>query len=420
MNRIGGAGKSPKALEPNSALWNKGFVIIILVSCLVSFGNFIVGSAFSYWIIDIGGTRATFGLVHGLYSALCLISRPITGWFADNGNRRVTFILSCFVYVSSMILMLFSPIFGLFVGLRLIQGLGIGSAQTMVTACSYDEIPVSQMDRGVGYIALINSLATSATPALAIKTYNTGGPGPLVVWSTIAIVTGIAVSFFVTFRKNEAPEKKKLRDVFDVRQLFDIRCLKPAIPLAFSVNLTMGVQTFLTLYGREIGIPNPGWFATLSAIVMVAARLLLDRFKAADPFPRKRIYMSFVLFFAKLIVLGFCKNTFMYCLAAVLSASGNAILSPLLSSMVIRSVPNERRGVAASTVGICGDIGMIIGSIGGGFIAEALGYSTLYFVSIIPVAFCVIYYRAVLDGKFVPWDMRGTKEKELPASGEKQ
>ena len=403
------------AMGENAALWNRGFVLIILVSCLVSFGNFFVGSAFSYWIIDLGGTSATFGLVHGLYSAVCLISRPITGWLADNGNRRVTFLLSCFVYISSMILMLISPIFGLFVALRLIQGLGIGSAQTMVTACSYDEIPASQMDRGVGYIALISSLATSATPALAIRTYNSAGPKALVLWSSVAIVAGIAVSFFVVFRAPAAPRKqRRLRDALSLRQLFDVRCLKPAIPLAFSVNLTMGVQSYITLYGRRLGVPNPGWFATISAVVMVITRLLLDRFKTAEPFPRRRIYFAYGLFVAKLVVLGLCRGTALYCFAAVLSAAGNAILAPLLTGMVIRSVPEERRGVAASTTGICGDVGMIVGSTAGGFIADALGYPALFFLAVIPVLLCMGYCRAVLDGKFVPWSER-YPVPELPA-----
>lgn len=392
--------------EPNSQLWHKGFVLIILVSCLISFGNFFIGNSFSYWIVDMGFPKSTFGLVHGLFSLMCLIARPFTGWMADHGNRRLTFVLSCFVYVGSMILMLISPIFGIFVGLRLIQGVGIGSAQTMLTACAYDEIPTSQMDRGVGYMTLINSLATSAIPALSIRTYNSAGPKALVLWSSIAIIAGIAVSYLVVFRRPAPTENATLKDALKIKNLFDVRCLKPAIPLAFAVNLVMGVQSYITLFGRDIGVPNPGWFATISAIVMVISRLVLDRFKTDNPFPRGRIYLAFAVIVGKLVVLGLCKGTFMYCFAAVLSAVGNTILSPLLSSMVIRSVPNERRGAAASTINVCGDVGMIIGSTVGGYVVEGLGYSGLFFAAIIPVMFGCIYCRMMLDGKFIPWDQR--------------
>lgn len=281
------------AVEPNSVLWNKGFILILFVSCLVNFGNYFVGNAFSYWIIDIGGTAATYGLIHGLYSALCLLARPITGWLADNGSRRATFICSCFVYVSAMILMLISPFFGLFVGMRLIMGIGIGSATTVVTACSYNEIPASKMDKGVGYISLCSSLVTAATPALSIGTYNSGGPKSLVIWSAIAIAVGVGVSFFVSFGRPAQKKKINIKDVFNPKNLFDIRCLKPAIPMAMSVNLGLGVRTFVTLYGRSLGFSNPGWFSTISAIGLIAVRLILDRVKSAEQFPRKRVYLAY-------------------------------------------------------------------------------------------------------------------------------
>jgi MFS family permease len=405
----------------NSTLWNKGFIVIILVSCLVNFGNFFVGSAFSYWIVDIGGSSATFGLIHGLYSALCLVARPITGWLADNGNRRTTFILSCFVYVSSMILMLISPFFGLFVALRLIQGLGIGSASTLVTTCSYDEIPTKHLDKGVGYIALISSLATAATPALAIKSYNQSGPQSLVLWSTISIILGVGLSFFVVFRKPAVQKKLKLKDVFDPKQLFDVRCLKAAIPLAFSLNLSMGVGTFVTLFGRSLGFANPGWFSTISAIGLLCVRLILDRIKSDTAYPRKRIYFSFCVFILYILCIGLCRNMVMFCIAAILKAVTLGTMMPCFTSMIIQSVPPERRGVAASTTGICGDVGMILGSTIGGFVSNLWGYPVMFLLLIIPVVACCIYYRFALDGRYVPWSQQqaisAAQAVALPGSG---
>jgi len=389
---------------PPSVLWNKGFILITLISCLVNFGNFFVGNAFSYWIIDIGGTASTYGLIHGLYSALCLLARPITGWLADNGSRRATFICSCLVYVSSMILMLVSPFFGLFVGMRLVMGLGIGSATTVVTACSYDEIPASKMDKGVGYISLFSSLITAATPALSIGTYNKSGPQALVIWSVIAMAVGIGLSFFVTFRKRDTAKKKSIKDAFSPKNLFDIRCIKPAIPMALSVNLGLGVRTFVTLYGRYLGFANPGWFSTISAIGLIFVRLILDRIKSDEPFPRKRIHLAYAVYVVFIFCLAFCKNLVMFYTAALLWSVAYGILMPSFTSMIIRSVPSDRRGVAASMTGICGDVGMILGSTIGGLISDAMGYGKMYLFVLIPVALCFVYYRVFLDRKIVPWD----------------
>ena len=400
------------AAAPNSALWNRGFLIIILVSCLINFGNFFVGNAFSYWIIDIGGTNATFGLIHGLYSALCLVARIFTGWLADNSNRRVTFLASCAVFIGSIIMMLISPFLGLFIAMRLLSGFGIGSATTVVTACSYDEIPDEKMDKGIGYIALFSSLITALTPVLSISAYNSHGPKSLVLISSIAIVVGVAVSYLVTFRMPDPETKKKLslKNVFDPKQLFDVRCLKPAIPMALSVHLGMGVQSFITLYGRSLGFANPGWFSTVSAIGLVFVRLALDRFKNDDPAPSKRIYFAYGILVIFLVCLAFCRNLILFYATAVLWAISFGILMPSFTGMIVRSVPESRRGVAASMTGICGDVGMVVGSTVGGYISDAFGYPVMYLCVIVPVIACCIYYRIALDGKYQPWDAARTGE----------
>lgn len=389
---------------PNSALWHKGFVVIVLVSCLVNFGNHFVGSGFSYWIVDKGGTSATFGLIHGLYSALCMFARPVTGWLADHGNRRTTFLCSCFVYASTLILMLVSPLFGVFVAMRLIQGVGVGSATTIVNACAYDEVPADKMDKGVGYISLFSSIVTAITPALSIKTYNQSGPETLVIWSVISVVVGAGLSFLVVFRRNENSQKLMIKDVFDPKQLFDARCLKPSILLACSVYLGLGVRTFVNLYGRSLGFANPGWFSTISAFGLIFVRLILDRIKAKEEFPRKRVYFAYGVFVLYLLCLAFCRNLAMFYTAAILWSVAFGILMPSFTSMVIRSVPTERRGVAASMTGVTSDVGMILGSTVGGYIADSLGYPALYLLVLIPVVACVVYYRVALDGKFHAWD----------------
>lgn len=400
------SGKEFVLPEPNSSLWHKGFIIIIFVSCLVNFGNFFVGNAFSYWIIDMGGTSATYGLVHGLFSAVCLIARPFCGWLADNGNRRVTFVVSAFVYVASMILMLITPYFGLFVALRLIQGLGNGGASTVITACSYDEIPATKMDKGIGYIALFSSLVTATTPALTISVYNKSGPTPLVIWAAIATFVGVGLSFFIAFRKPPVHKKIAFKDVFDLKQLFDVRCLKPAIPMALSVHLGMGVRSFVALYGRSLGFANPGWFSTVSAVGLIFVRLILDRVKTTEQFPTKRVYFAYGVFILYIVCIAFCKNLVMFYTAAVLWSVAFGILQPSFTSMIIRSVPEERRGVAASTTHVCGDIGMILGSTIGGFISDRWGYTVMFLLVIIPTVACCLFYRAKLAGKFVPYDQQ--------------
>ncbi len=390
--------------DQGSVLWNRYFCLIILISSAISFGNFFVGVAFSYWVVDKGGSTGTFGLIHGLYSMLIMLARPITGWLADHGDRRKTFIFSCVVYVSSMILMLISPFFGLFVALRLIQGAGTGGALTIITASSYDYIPPSKMDKGIGYIALTGSIIHAVTPALSIGAYNSGGPVPLVVWSAAATALGVGLSWLVAFRTPKEPKKFRIREVFNFSVLFEKRSLLPALVMAFSLNLGLGANTFIVLYGRSLGIGNPGWYSTISAVGLVLVRLILDRIKTNEAFPRRRIYLAFSTFIANLVALALCRNIYMYFAAAVLWSVAFGILMPSFTSMVIKAAPADRRGAATSTAGVSSDVGMIIGSTLGGFIVDALGYPALYLMVIVPVILCCVAYRLFIDGKFKAWE----------------
>ncbi len=397
-----------------STLWNRYFLLIIVISCAINFGNFFIGAAFSYWVIDMGGTNATFGVIHGLYSLLIMVARPITGWLADHGDRRKTFIASVVVYVSSMFLMLISPFFGLFVALRLIQGAGVGGATTIVTTSSYDYIPSSKLDKGIGYIALFSSIITALTPALSISTYNSSGPTPLVVWSAVATVIGVALSYLITFRTPKEPKKFRIKEIFDYKVLFEKRSMKPAIVMALSVNLVMGANTFVVLYGRQIGIQNPGWFSSVSAVVLIFVRIILDRIKTNEMFPRKRVYLAYVSLIAGLVCLALCKNLVMYFIAAFFWAIAFGILFPAFTSMIIKAAPASRRGAATSTAGVAADVGMILGSTVGGFVVQALGYSALYLIVIVPVILCCLYYRFFIDGKYKAWEQTAQAESEQP------
>ncbi|NLT39684.1 MAG: MFS transporter [Clostridiales bacterium] len=395
-----------------SALWNRYFCLVILISSAVSFGNFFVGVAFSYWVVDMGGSNGTFGLIHGLYSFLIMLARPVTGWLADNGDRRKTFVFSCVVYVSSMILMLISPYFGLFVALRLIQGAGTGGASTIITTSSYDYIPPSKMDKGIGYISLFGSIIHAVTPALSVGTYNTGGPAALVIWSAAATALGVALSWLVVFRTPKEPKKFSIKEVFNLGVLFEKRSIKPALVMAFSLNLGLGANTFIVLYGRSLGIGNPGWYSTISAAGLLIVRLILDKVRTNEVFPRKRIYLAFATFVANLVCLALCKNIYMFFAAAVLWSVTFGILMPSFTSMVIKAAPADRRGAATSTAGVSSDVGMILGSTLGGFIVDGLGYPALFAVVIAPVILCCIAYRLFIDGKFKSWEEQEVSNAE--------
>ena len=188
-----------------SRLFNKYFCIILLMGAAVNFANYIVGSAFSLWVVDAGGSNSTYGTIHSLYSFVILLARPVAGWIIDNGNRKQAFIVASIIYVSTMLLMLYSPVFGLFVGARLAMGVGNGLSVQITNTVAFDYMPKDKMDKGIGYVTLCSSLMSAFTATISVSTYKASGPSTLVMMSVAATAVAVALSFLLVFR---IPERK--------------------------------------------------------------------------------------------------------------------------------------------------------------------------------------------------------------------
>ena len=383
-----------------SNLFNKYFCIILLMGAAVNFANYIVGSAFSLWVIDAGGSNTTYGTIHSLYSLVILLARPIAGWIIDHGNRRQAFIVASIIFVATMFLMLYSPIFGIFVGARLAMGAGNGVAVQMTNTLGFDYMPRDKMDRGIGYVTLCSSLMSAFTATISVSTYKNHGPSALVYMSAAAMVFAVALSFLLVYRIPEGRgEKFNLKDVFDLNKLFEIRSVKPALISAFSTYFGFGLRSYVILYGRSLGFANPGWFTTASALGLLAVRFILDRIPVTEKSKDRRVYFAFAVFVLYLVTISLCNNFVVYIIAALLWSVLFGILTPTLQSIAIKAAPAERRGAASSTFHCASDIGIIVGSYLGGKLSDAFGYSKMFLFGLIPVVLSMIYYTIALKDK---------------------
>jgi MFS family permease len=146
-----------------------------------------------------------------------------------------------------------------------------------------------------------------------------------------------------------------------------------------------GVITFLTLYAKEFGLSDfTGLYFTIMAVGMGLARVfggqIFDRFG-----PRVIVLAGLLL-----AIIGFYLLSRMpYCSCFIASSffigAGLGIIMPTFQSMANNMVRKERRGVANATFLIGLDLGIGLGSILSGFLADvfSLSFSYLFSVGII-------------------------------------
>ncbi len=78
-----------------------------------------------------------------------------------------------------------------------------------------------------------------------------------------------------------------------------------------------------------------------------------------------------------LLLIGYSQKLWMLLLAAAANAFGFGAVQPMLQSLCMKAVPQERRGSASATNYIFMDIGTILGSNICGFVAEIYGYTEI-------------------------------------------
>ena len=166
--------------------------------------------------------------------------------------------------------------------------------------------------------------------------------------------------------------------------------------------LTYGsIVSFLPLYAVSRGITNPGMFFTAYAIVVIVARGLTGRL--SDRYGRSSVVIpGLILAALGLWVLAFATSLVLFLAVAVIYGLAFAMVQPSLMAMVVDRAHPSRRGAAMGTFSSAMDLGIGLGSLIWGVVAQVAGYQVMYLA-----AGCV----AILAlGVFLPGARRKSSE----------
>ena len=93
-----------------------------------------------------------------------------------------------------------------------------------------------------------------------------------------------------------------------------------------------------------------------------------------------------------------CPNSLGYYLSPLLIGLGNGRVWPAFMNMVIHMAANNERGTANSTLLVSWDIGIGLGVLLGGLLAEYAGYTVaFYFVAAMQVAWTLLFFFSTRD-----------------------
>ncbi|HZK43794.1 MAG TPA: MFS transporter [Syntrophomonadaceae bacterium] len=382
--------QAARPLQQKEQLWTKDFILITLISLFTFVGFQMLLPTLPVYAIKLGGSAAHAGLVIGIFTFAAVLIRPFTGYAIDVYGRRGFFFTGMLIFMACVLAYIWAPTLLILLLLRFIHGFGWGITSTTASTVAADIIPKPRMGEGMGYYGLAGTLAMALAPALGLFIIQGYSFDILFLISASMVVISIILAFFIKYQKINQ-KNAKIEYKFT---LIEKAALRPSIVIFF-VTMTYGaIVSFLALHTAQLGISNIGSFFTVYAIALAISRPISGRL--AD----KRGFDSVVIPGIILIIIGMfllysASNLQWFLIAGVVYGAGFGAVQPSLQALAIVDTPPERRGSANATFFTGFDLGLGLGAIVWGIIAQTFGYSIMYFCAILPAIIALILYKTV-------------------------
>lgn len=167
--------------------------------------------------------------------------------------------------------------------------------------------------------------------------------------------------------------------------------LLKGLPAGFSLlllSIPYGMTTnYVAMYAKQIGITaETGFFFTLMAVGMAISRLFSGRLVDKGMITQvisAGLYLVCICYFG-LTACGWLINwnssftIILFFLISLLLGIGFGTMFPAYNTLFVNLAPNSQRGTATSTYLTSWDVGLGIGMLSGGYIAEIASFRAAY------------------------------------------
>ena len=372
-------------------LWNKDFLLVCAANFLMAFAFYLIAPTMPFYINrHFHTSESTTGLVMASYISATLFIRPFSGYLVDRFSRKHIYIWSFLFFVSLFMGYLWAGTLLLFLMVRTLHGFTWGLLTTASSTMAIDIIPSERRGEGVGYFGLTMTVAMSIGPFVGLYLFENF---PLPYNFYAACLSGILGILFASLIK--APKKRLI--IKDEPLSWDRFLLIKAIPIGCNllfIAVCYGmVFVFAPKYGiEELNLSHTGLLFLFMAIGMAVSRLFAGKL-IDQGHTHNLITFSFLLLAASYTVFGLATSAYMYFGAAIFIGLSYGVLSPAFQTLFINMAPATKRGTANSTYFTFYDLGIGLGMILSGFLADYFhSYSRLFLVAAILCGTATLMY----------------------------
>jgi len=389
-------------------LWNRNYCKVMAANFSLFFAFYILTPLLPLYLSEhFGATKDMIGLVLSGYTITALLFRPFSGYMVDSFPRR-TVLMVCFGtfaiffagYLAASSLLLFTIV-------RTLHGGPFGGLTVSNSTAAIDVLPSSRRTEGIGYYGLSNNLAMAIAPTIGIWIYQLTHSFEFLFWLALVVAcAGWLVDATVKFPEREIVRNKSK---LSLDRFFLVRGWLLGLNMV-AFGFSFGVlSNYLAIYGKEVmGITGgTGTYFLLCSIGLMASRLQGGKALREGRLTHNAgsgMVISLIGYTLFILV----PNGIGYYCSALLIGLGNGHMWPAFQNMTINVAHNNQRGTANSTILISWDIGMGLGILLGGVIAEYFGYAASFWTVVAVNAAGVLTFFAVTKTFFLRRNLNAT------------
>jgi len=390
-----------------SKLWTGSFVAACMANFLLFFAFYMLLPVVPLYLIDIFNTsNSTAGNILSCYTVAAMTIRPFSGYILDRFRRKPLYLFAYISFVLVFIGYAEATFISLFILMRILHGLSFGLVTTAGSTIAVDIMPSERRGEGLGFFGVANNLAMAFGPMVSlflVEEYSY----TFIFYCAVA-VGSLGFCFANMIRPPHKARALQADDPTVVDRSFYDRfflvkglhagcCLMLlAIPYAMTTS-------YVSIYGKQLGIDSGmGLFFSLMAVGLISARLFSG--KLVD-----RGYLTHVISCGSVVcTLGFFILSSLrqsgeisevlpiagFYVVPVLLGIGYGMMFPAYNTLFVNLAPNNRRATASSTYMTSWDIGIGLGLVFGGKIADTAGglpHAYLYGTIAAAISFLLFY-----------------------------
>ncbi len=389
-------------------LWNRNYCKVMAANFSLFFAFYILTPLLPLYLSEhFGATKDMIGLVLSGYTITALLFRPFSGYMVDSFPRR-TVLMVCFGtfaiffagYLAASSLLLFTIV-------RTLHGGPFGGLTVSNSTAAIDVLPSSRRTEGIGYYGLSNNLAMAIAPTIGIWIYQLTHSFEFLFWLALVVAcAGWLVDATVKFPEREIVRNKSK---LSLDRFFLVRGWLLGLNMV-AFGFSFGVlSNYLAIYGKEVmGITGgTGTYFLLCSIGLMASRLQGGKALREGRLTHNAgsgMVISLIGYTLFILV----PNGIGYYCSALLIGLGNGHMWPAFQNMTINVAHNNQRGTANSTILISWDIGMGLGILLGGVVAEYFGYAASFWTVVAVNATGVLTFFAATKTFFLQRNLNAT------------